>query len=101
MSGGASLSKYSWPLSGEFEDDNVGRFKKIAPTKRCAPTSRYFLFLPVNCSFISIYSNLSAVMGSNLAAFLAGYQPKNTPVITQTAKARIIESAVTKVGHLM
>ena len=32
------------------------------------------------------YSYLMASMGSNLAAFFAGYHPKNTPVKVQTAK---------------
>lgn len=30
-------------------------------------------------------------MGSRLAAFLAGYQPKRMPIIVDTTKAKIIE----------
>ena len=40
-----------------------------------------------NSSFF-IYSYLIASIGSRSAAFLAGYQPKNTPVTVQTAKER-------------
>lgn len=35
------------------------------------------------------YSYLNASIGSRLAAFLAGYQPKNTPVTVHTANERI------------
>jgi hypothetical protein len=39
----------------------------------------------------SLYSYRIASIGSRPAAFLAGYQPKNTPVNVQTANDKTIE----------
>lgn len=48
------------------------------------------LRLPTDCFIYSevreVYSYLIASIGSSLAAFFAGYHPKNTPVKVHTAK---------------
>ena len=44
--------------------------------------------LRISPSVAHCYSYRMASMGSSCAAFLAGYQPKNTPVTVQTAKDR-------------
>lgn len=52
-----------------------------------------FIHLVVN------YSYLMASMGSRRAAFLAGYQPKNTPVKVQTAKLMTIVQGSMAIGQ--
>ena len=47
----------------------------------------------------SLYSYLSASIGSRLAAFLAGYQPKNIPITVHTANESISELGNTTIGH--
>lgn len=47
---------------------------------------------------IRFYSYRKASIGSNWAAFLAGYQPKNIPVMVQTAKDRITLQAWMYIG---
>src|SRR5664279_4230389 len=45
------------------------------------------------------YSYLSASIGSRLAAFFAGYQPKNIPIIVHTANDSTSELGNTTTGH--
>jgi hypothetical protein len=47
----------------------------------------------------NLYSYLRASIGSRLAAFLAGYQPKNTPMTVHTANDRTSELGNTTTGH--
>ncbi len=42
-----------------------------------------------------LYSYLRASIGLRLAAFLAGYHPKKTPITKQTAKARTTDCVLT------
>ena len=52
------------------------------------PLSFLIVFYGNYCFLIPNHSYRIASIGSKSAAFLAGYQPKNTPVTVQTAKLR-------------
>lgn len=45
------------------------------------------------------YSYLRALIGSRLAAFLAGYQPKKIPVAAHTTKESMIDDVLTTNGQ--
>src|SRR5450759_3556480 len=48
---------------------------------------------------MTFYSYLRASIGSRLAAFLAGYQPKNTPITVHTTNDKTSELGNTTIGH--
>ena len=54
-------------------------------------STKYFQFF---------YSYLNAVIGSRLAAFLAGYHPKKMPVAAQTMNDIITDEMLTMNGQL-